>query len=106
MTPLEYRMHTDTHQLIVVLQRRELLAVQVDAGLRVLCLEGRLWITQHLHTDDMVLEAGDAVELSRKGQAVVQALGAARFALEATAPAHERPRHPSTPSFAENSLGV
>lgn len=84
MTPLEYRMHTDTHQLIVALLRREVLVVQVDERLRVSCLLGRLWITQHHHGDDIVLEAGASIELSHKGQAVVQALSPARLALKQT----------------------
>jgi Protein of unknown function (DUF2917) len=89
MTPLEYRMHTDTRPLTVALQRREVLAVQVGAGLTVSCLDGRLLITQHRQRDDVVLEAGSSVELLQRGQAVLQALGAAvRVALTATAREH------------------
>jgi len=103
MTPLEYRMHTDTHQLVVVLQRREVLAVQVGAGLRVSCLDGRLWITQQHRTDDIVLEAGGEVELSHAGQAVLQALGAARIALKASAFARGPGAGPSSRSRAPPS---
>ncbi len=95
MTAPEYRMHTDLQPLVLAMQSRAVLAVHVEAALRISCVEGTLWVTQHRDIDDTVLEAGGSLDLRRRGPAVVQALKALRFVL-AAAPARGKAARYST----------
>lgn len=56
---------------------RELSSITITCATRFHCLEGRVWITQHLEVEDLVVEQGACVVLVKKGVAILQALGAA-----------------------------
>lgn len=56
-------------------------ALRGQAGRRVECLAGSVWITQDRDRRDIVLAAGQGFTLDRPGMAVVSALSDARYAL-------------------------
>jgi quercetin dioxygenase-like cupin family protein len=70
-------------RLVVELERGGLLPLHDGAGARLACLEGDLWITQEHDGQDVLLRAGESLRLERNGRTVVQALSAARVAVEA-----------------------
>jgi Protein of unknown function (DUF2917) len=75
----------DTKRVVIELEHRGILPLQDAGRTRIDCLRGRIWITEHRSTGDIVLEAGESYELSRDGVAVVQALRDALVALWAPA---------------------
>ena len=75
----------DMKRVVIELERREIVPVEDARGSRIACLRGRIWITEHSSTDDIVLEAGESYEVSRDGVAVVQALREALVVLRAPA---------------------
>jgi hypothetical protein len=56
-------------------------ALRGQAGRRVECLAGSVWVTQDRDRRDIVLVAGQGFTLDRPGMAVVSALSDARFAV-------------------------
>jgi hypothetical protein len=81
----------DTKRVVIELENRGIVPVEDAAGTRIDCLRGRIWITEHRSTGDIVLEAGQSYEVSRDGVAVVQALREARITLCAPAMSPLRP---------------
>jgi len=75
----------DLKQVVIELEYRGIVPVKDAVGTRIDCLRGRIWITEHRSTGDIVLEAGESYEISRGGIAVVQALREALVALRAPA---------------------
>ena len=75
----------DVNQVVIELEYRGIVPVKDAVGTRIDCLRGRIWITEHRSTGDIVLEAGESYEISRGGIAVVQALREALVALRAPA---------------------
>ena len=73
----------DMKQVVVELGYRGIVPVENANGTRIDCLRGRLWITEHGSTDDVILEAGESYEISNHGVAVVQALRDALVAFRA-----------------------
>lgn len=63
------------------LARGQTLKVTDARGSTVRCAEGSVWITEEDVPRDVVLEAGAAYRLSRRGLALVHALGDATVAL-------------------------
>ena len=74
-------MNINGEQVIVQLQRRELLRVAFRERLGIHCLEGMFWITQDGSRADVVIEAGQGIDLARPGAAVLQALVGGRLRL-------------------------
>lgn len=72
-------------RVVIELEYRGIVPVADALGTRINCLRGRVWITQHGSQDDVVLEAGESCDISRRGVALVQALADARVALHAPA---------------------
>lgn len=64
-----------------VLAKGALQRVEDGRGTWVQCLEGRLWLTQQGMLRDIVLEAGDEVQIERDGTSILSALSDARFVL-------------------------
>ncbi len=75
----------DLKQVVIELEYRGIVPVRNAVGTRIDCLRGRIWITEHRSTGDIVLEAGESYEISRGGVAIVQALREALVALRAPA---------------------
>jgi Protein of unknown function (DUF2917) len=75
----------DLKQVVIELEYRGIVPVKDAVGTRIDCLRGRIWITEHRSTGDIVLEAGESYEISRGGIALVQALREALVALRAPA---------------------
>ena len=69
--------------VIIELEGHGLLPLGEAAGARLRCLEGAVWITEEGDRNDYVLKSGQSHTLSGEGRALVQAMGGARFALEA-----------------------
>jgi hypothetical protein len=63
------------------LVRGQTLKVMDALGSTICCDEGAVWITEENVPEDVVLEAGHCYRLSRKGLALVHALGDASVAL-------------------------
>lgn len=63
------------------LRHGEWVALHGQAGCRVDCLAGSVWITQDHDRRDIVLVAGEGFVLDRPGMAVVSALADARYAV-------------------------
>jgi hypothetical protein len=61
--------------------RRGLMRIAFRRSLSIQCLEGVFWITQDGRRADIVVEAGQRVELISPGSAIVQALAAGRLCL-------------------------
>jgi hypothetical protein len=70
------------NKVIIELEPHSVLPVREAPGARLSCLEGALWITETGNRNDFVLEQGQMHELGGDGEAVVQAMGAARITLE------------------------
>jgi Protein of unknown function (DUF2917) len=64
----------DMKRLVIELEHRGIVPIGNGKGARIDCVRGRIWITEHEETSDIVLEAGESYEISRSGVAVVQAL--------------------------------
>ena len=61
--------------------------VHGERGKRVECLAGSIWITQDGDLRDIVLEAGDAFDFDRRGDALLSAFADSRYLLlDACAP--------------------
>jgi hypothetical protein len=76
-------MVVDANRVVLELEYRSVVPLTHALGTRISCLTGRIWITQHGNRDDIVLEAGEAGQISHAGLALVQALRPARVALHA-----------------------
>jgi hypothetical protein len=74
-------MDIDISRAVIELDAQNILALRDGQGGSVLCLEGTVWITQENDPVDVVLEPGEALELTRKGRAVVQAMANSRIAV-------------------------
>lgn len=70
------------NRFVIELKRNALLPLQDSKGARLVCLEGTLWITHQDHQDDIVIHTGDAYEVPHDGTTLVQAMQAARIAVE------------------------
>jgi hypothetical protein len=73
----------NSKRIVVELERGALLPLHDGAGATLACLDGDLWITQEHDGQDVLLRAGESLRLARNGRTVVQALSAARVAVEA-----------------------
>jgi hypothetical protein len=66
--------HTTTIQLNLT----ESQLVKVAGPVRIGVAQGTLWVTQAGHTQDLVLRAGDTLEIARNSSALVEAQAAAQ----------------------------
>ncbi len=82
------------NRVVIELGYRGIVPVEDAKGTRIDCLHGRIWITEHGSTDDIVLEAGKSYEISNGGVAVVQALRDALVALRAPCISRRKSRRP------------
>lgn len=76
-------MNFGSRRVVIELDRGGILPIHDAAGAQVVCLQGDLWITQEQDVRDLVLNAGDSLQLAKNGRALVQALSPARIAVEA-----------------------
>lgn len=70
------------NSVVIELKRNALLPLQDSKGVRLVCLEGTLWITHEDHQDDIVVHTGDSYEVAHDGSTLIQAMDAARIAVE------------------------
>jgi hypothetical protein len=89
----EQTMVLDNRQ-VVTLAYRGLITMQLAAGARIQCTDGRIWLTQDGSPGDVVLESGECFETCRRGALVVQALRGATFSVRDPALAPPAPRLP------------
>lgn len=74
-------MNTDLQLPSISLRRSLTHRIPSGRGLRVQCLAGTIWLTQHDEPRDIVLEPGEAATIERDGLSLVTALSDARFLL-------------------------
>jgi hypothetical protein len=75
------------NRVIIELEPHSILPMREAKGARLECIDGAVWITEEGNRNDFILEHGDAHALADDGRAVVQAIGAARIALESSSEA-------------------
>jgi DUF2917 family protein len=63
------------------LARGQVRHVRAEAGRRVECLSGSLWITQDGDRRDIVLAAGEAFDFDRRADALLSAFADSRYLL-------------------------
>lgn len=69
-----FTMSIDRTGNVVQLSRDALLPIRAEPGQRLVCVRGRVWITQDGDPRDIVLSAGDHFVLDRPGTTLVNAL--------------------------------
>jgi hypothetical protein len=69
-------------QADLALHRHESFHLHDAVGVRIFCICGTLWITQHHDTRDIVMHAGDVFTVERNGVTVVQASMPSRVVIE------------------------
>ena len=74
------------NRVVMKLEYRGIIPVEVGMGSRIDCIRGSIWLTEQEGADDVVLDAGDSYAFSRGGVAVVQALREALVSLRAPVP--------------------
>jgi hypothetical protein len=73
-----------TARFIVEMERGGLLPLEQARDVRIVCLEGTLWLTEEDRPTDVVLEAGASYTVdARGGRTLIQAMSPARLAVEA-----------------------
>jgi Protein of unknown function (DUF2917) len=77
-----------TKRVVIEIGYQGVVPVEDAVGGRIDCLRGRIWLTEHGCSDDVVLEAGESYQIVRTGVVVVQALREALVALRAPEVAH------------------
>ena len=77
----------------VELRPHQILRIDRPEGMRIVCLRGALWVTQHGDLRDNFVPAGASFGLDRGGVALVSALDASSVWLEAPVrlPSRSRP---------------
>ncbi len=74
-------------QFVVELEQGDVLPLDNASGVRVASLQGSLWLTEENGKGDVILKPGQSYAVAKKGRTLVQALSAARVAVEsASAP--------------------
>ena len=68
-------------QIVFELAHGRLLPIKDARGARVTCLEGTLWVTFEHSSRDLVLRAGESVEIDRDGTTLVQGMADSRMAV-------------------------
>lgn len=98
-------MGTDLYRMATLIGHRATLRIPHGKGRSVVCVSGRVWITQHGEARDMFLSSGESLTLDRGGEALVQAVGttAAVIMLDApaAAPSVANDRAPRAPTLAQ-----
>jgi len=73
-----------TARFVVEMDRGGLLPLEQARDVRIVCLEGTLWLTEEDRPTDVVLEAGASHTVhATGGRTLVQAMSRARLAVEA-----------------------
>ena len=73
-----------TARFVVEMERGGLLPLEQARDVRIVCLEGTLWVTEEGRPTDVVLEAGASYTVdARGGRTLVQAMSPVRLAVEA-----------------------
>lgn len=70
---------------VITLSCRQLFPIRLAAGTRIECTHGRIWLTEEGLPRDVLLEPGEAYEISRRSLVSVQALGETIFRIRAKA---------------------
>jgi hypothetical protein len=70
-------------RFVVELESGDVLPLERARGVRLVCLEGSLWLTEEHAPTDVVLAAGESHAVEDAGRTLVQALGRSRLAVEA-----------------------
>lgn len=72
-------MNTLTTPTRITLNARELMALDQASDVRIECLSGELWITTDGGAGDLILVAGDKIQLKETPRAFISALRSANF---------------------------
>ncbi|MBI3156676.1 MAG: DUF2917 domain-containing protein [Burkholderiales bacterium] len=85
-------MMIETRELLIEIERGKIVPMKDARGMRVVCTRGVVWITQHRCTEDVILGAGQSLQVAACGALVVQALRDASVTLQAPVAAPRRAR--------------
>jgi DUF2917 family protein len=80
-------MDTDRYRMATLIGHRATLRIPHGKGRTVVCVSGRVWITQHGEARDVFLSTGESLTLDRGGEALVQAIGTTAAVIMLDAPA-------------------
>lgn len=72
-------MNTVTTPTRIELAARELMALDNAEGARIECVSGELWVTTEGGAGDLIVAAGERLELKEASRAYISALRAAHF---------------------------
>jgi hypothetical protein len=72
----------NSKKFVVELEQGDVLPLDNAAGVRVASLSGSLWLTEERGAGDVILRAGESYAVATEGRTLVQALSAARVAVE------------------------
>ena len=72
----------NTKRFVVELQQGDVLPLDNASGVQVASLEGSLWLTEEHGRGDVILKPGESYAVAAKGRTLVQALSAARVAVQ------------------------
>jgi hypothetical protein len=64
------------------IQKDAIIEIPMPVPLRITCIAGAVWLTEHLSTVDIVLETGETHTFSRRQRIVLEGLRRARLHLE------------------------
>ena len=64
------------------IQKDAIIEIPMPVPLRITCIAGAVWLTEHLSTVDIVLESGQTHTFSRRQRIVLEGLRRARVLLE------------------------
>jgi len=70
-------------RFVVELEAGDVLPLERASGVRLVCLEGSLWVTEERTPVDVVLAAGEFHAVENGGRTLVQAMGRSRLAVAA-----------------------
>ena len=72
----------NTKKFVVELAQGDVLPLDNASGVQVASLEGSLWLTEEHGKGDVILNPGESYAVEAKGRTLVQALSAARVAVQ------------------------
>ena len=72
----------NTKRFVVELGQGDVLPLDNAAGVQVSSLAGSLWLTEERGGGDVILQPGESYEVETAGRTLVQAMSAARVAVE------------------------
>ena len=74
-----------SNPIVIEVSEGGLLPLKDARGARLTCVEGTLWLTLERSSRDIVLQAGESLEIDRDGTTLVQGMADSRVAIKPAA---------------------